>query len=234
MPASPKDPETFVSRVRLVGSGGDGTVKTLPGFKKGRHAVPDAVSPATLAFFARLCGGVLADEAEEWFQRARGELGYKRKELTLEVASPVAVLTAVDFTFEIEYALDEREPATYTITKTLHELEAGRLGASSFEALFAGQFSEIVFDLSKGVSVEEVIDAVEELDGANGMAVDYPSDYRECTLTVDEVEAAVVCDGTSLAMRFPRAGGPMELVEAFGAVRQAFALSKKSVLAGLL
>ncbi|WP_221031416.1 hypothetical protein [Actomonas aquatica] len=228
------DLRKFVSRVRLVGDAGEGAVKALPGFKKGRHAVPDAVTPATQAFFARLVEDVLAEEAEGWFQRARAELRYKRKELTLEVTSPLAVLTAKDFTFELEYGLGERDPGTYSGKRTLHELQAGRLGAPAFEALFAGQFSEIAFDLKKGVQVEAVIDAVEDLDGAGGLAVDYPSDYRSCTLRVEDVEAEVVCDGVSLAMVFPRAGAPMELVEAFVAVRRAFALSKRSALAGLL
>lgn len=217
-----------------MGDAGEGAVKTLPGFRKGRHAVPDAVTPATQAFFARLMEDALAEEAEGWFQRARAELGYKRRELTLELSSPMAVLTAKDFTFEIAYALEERDAGRYRGQRTLSELQPGRLGAPVFEALFAGQFCEIAFDLKKGVQVEAVVDAVEDLEGANGLRVDYPSDCRTCTLTVEGIEAEVVCDGAALAMVFPRAGAPMELVEAFRAVRRAFALSKRAVLAGLL
>ncbi len=228
------DLKKYISRVRLVGSAGSGAVKSLGGFKKGRHAVPDAVTPATQAFFARLIEAELSEEAEGWFQRARAGLGTKRKELTLEVMSPTAVLTAKDFTFEIAYELEAKDAGSYGGTRTLQELGPGRLGAPAFEELFAGQFSELAFDLKKGVRVEAVIDAVEELDGAGGLTVVYPSDCSSCTLRVDEVEAEVVCDGVSLAMVFPRAGAPMELIEAFGAVRRAFALSKRSALAGLL
>ncbi|MCC5025348.1 MAG: hypothetical protein J6386_22350 [Candidatus Synoicihabitans palmerolidicus] len=218
----------------MVGQAGESTVKSLPGFKNGRHAVPDAVTPATRAFFARLCGELVAEEGEGWFQRARAELGYKRTELTLEVTSPVAVLTAKDFTFEIEYELCARDASSYGGRKTLHEMDGGRVGAPVFEDLFAGQFSEIAFDLKKGVQVEAVIDAVEDLDGEGGLHVDYPSDYQSCTLRVEGEEAEVTCDGVSLAMIFPRTGAPMELVEAFCAVRRAFVLSKRTALAGLL
>ena len=228
------DLRKFVSRVRLVGDAGGGAVKALAAFRKGQHTVPDAVTPATQAFFARLMEDPLGEEAEAWFQRARAELGYKRKELTLEVTSPAAVLTAKDFTFELDYTLCEKDPTRYEGRRTLHDLQPGRLGAPAFEALFAAQFSEIAFDLKKGVSVEAVIDAVEDLDGAGGLHVDYPSDYRECTLRVEGIDAEVVCDGGSLAMVFPGAGAPMELVDAFMAVRRAFALSKRSALAGLL
>jgi hypothetical protein len=196
--------------------------------------LPESFSPAVQAFFGRLCEDRIRGEAEEWFQRARSELKYKRKELTLEVTSPGAVLTAKDFTFELSYELKTDDPTAFVGTQILHDMEVGCLGRTEFEELFAGQFSEIVFDLTKGVSVEAVIDAVEELDGARGMSVEYPSDCSSCTISVEGVEAEVKCDGSSLKMVFPRAGGPSELVDAFVAVRQAFALSKRTVLAGLL
>lgn len=234
MPLDDADLTTYVSRVRMVGDLGEGMVKSLPGFKKGRHSVPDALSPATRAFFGRLCEDHIGPEAEEWFQRARAELNYKRRELTLEVTSPHAVLTAKDFIFEIAYALSPDDPTRYIGRQTLSEVQAGCLGGAAFEQLFAGQFSEIVFDLTKGVSVEAVIDAVEDLDGATGLRVDYPSDCSSCVLKVEGVEADVHCDGGSLSMRFARAGGPTELIEAFAALRHAFRLSQKTALAGLL
>jgi hypothetical protein len=51
---------------------------------------------------------------------------------------------------------------------------------------------------------------------------------------VEGVAAEVICDGATLELRFPRTGAPRELVEAFVAVRAAFALTKNRVLAGLL
>ena len=189
MATKAEDPKTFVAEVRLRGGGEVGLVKALAGFKKGRHAVPDAVNAATEAFLGRLCAEELTDESEEWFQRARNDLGYKRKQVTLEVSGGLAVLSAVDFTFEISYLLDSRDPGTFVKTRMLHQLTTGKLGDECFEAMFAGQFNEIVFELTKGAQVEAVIDAVEELDGAGGLTVNYPSDYRDCTLSVAGVEA---------------------------------------------
>ncbi len=229
-----EDPESYVAEVRLLGGGETGKLKLLSGFKKGRHSVPDGVNAATEAFLGRVCAEELTDESEEWFQRARAELGYKRKEITLEVAGSGSVLTAVDFVFEISYQLNSRCLGTYVKSKVLRQLTTDRVGEAGFEELFAGQFTEIIFDLTKGVSVEAVVDAVEDLNGATGLTVEYPSDCANCCLKVDGVEAEVHCDGSSLSMVFPRAGGPSELVEAFGMVRHAFVLSKDPVLAGLL
>jgi len=227
-------PQPFVSRLSLVGRR-TGRVKALAGFKKQHHTVPDAVNAATSAFLGKLCAGELAVEGEQWFQRAKTAFGYKRAELTLDVASPAAVLAAKDFTLEIAYALEAADPAGYGVTLTLHNLSGGELvERPEFEELFARMFEGMVFGLTKGTRVEAVIDAVEAQAGAGGLTVSYPSDCRHCVLAVAGVDAAVVCDGATLEMRFPRPGSPRELVAAFVAVRSAFALSKDRVLAGLL
>lgn len=223
-----------MSRISFVGRN-SGAVKQLAGFRKQHHTVPDAVNAATSAFLAKLCAGELAEEGEGYFQRVRAAFGYKRAELALDVASPHAVLTARDFTFEIGYALDEREPAEFVVTRTLHGVASSEvLDRPELAELFAGVFGGIVFALGKGVRVEAVIDAVEELPGGAALTVTYPSSCAHCVLRVEGVAAEVICDGTTLEMRFPRNGSPSELARDFLAVRAAFALTKHRVLAGLI
>jgi hypothetical protein len=235
MPKRPAEAASpFISRISLVGRDA-GRVKALAGFKKQHHTVPDAVNAATEGFLAKLCATELATEAEQFYQRAKAAFGYKRTELTLAVSSPVAVLTAKDFTLEIAFALQADDPSGYTITRTLHSL--GEMEGSARPELndvFSAGFSGIIFGLVKGVPVEAVIDAIEARGGEDGLAVNYPSDCQRCVITVDGVKAEVICDGATLEMRFPRAGSPAELVEAFAAVRTAFSLSRDRVLAGLL
>lgn len=231
-PAGPTNP--FVSRISLVGRS-TGLVKNLAGFRKQHHTVPEGVNAATTAFLGKLCAAELAEEAEGFFQRSKAAFGYKRTDLALDVTSPTAVLTAKDFTLELAYALEKANAAGYEVTRTLHSLcEGGLVARPEFNGLFAAMFSGIVFGLAKGVKVEAVIDAVEARGGEDGLAVTYPSDCRHCVLLVDGVLAEVICDGATLEMRFPKPGTPAELVEAFAAVRSAFALTKNRVLAGLL
>ncbi|MBM3867057.1 MAG: hypothetical protein FJ381_14405 [Verrucomicrobia bacterium] len=225
-------PPRVVAGIAFLARGG-GAVKALRGFRKGHHAVPEAVTPATSAFLARLCAEELAAEAEALFQQARTALDYKRKDLSLQVTAPTAVLTARDFTLELTYALDEGEPARYVTRTSLQGLRPGEvIRGEAFNGLFAGRFTEIAFALRKGVVVEAVIDAVEGLGEESALRVDYPSDCRECVLTVPEVAAAVRCTGVALEVVFPRGASPAELMAAFAAVRDAFGISR--VLSGLI
>lgn len=225
-------PSTVIAEIRFIGRTG-GAVKKLGGFKKGHHTLPDAANEVTNAFLGRLCTRELEDEAEAKFQEVRTGLNYKRKDISLTVTSPLAVLAAKDFTFEIMYELDEDSPDEYAVTQTLLDLKDGDLARSdTFNVIFERMFTELSFTLKKGVRVDAVIDAIEDLDEDSQLSVDYPSDCSECTISVEGVEATVRCTGASLDMVFPRAGAPGELLADFVAVRGAFGISEE--LAGMV
>ena len=222
-------PSRIVAGISFVGRGG-GLVKELGGFRKGHHAVPDAANAATNAFLGKICERELADGTEKLFQDLRAGLGYVGR---IGRTGRAGRAGAKDFTVEIYYALEAREPARYAVTTTLRGLMSVALTRTeAFAQIFAGRFSEISFTLKKGANVEAMIDAIEELDCDDGLAVTYPSDYRDCTVSVEGVDATVRCTGATLEIVFPRAGGPAELIEAFAAVRQAFRISKG--LSGLI
>lgn len=211
-----------------------GAFKSLRNFKKSHHTVPDAVNAATSAFLAKLAHDELAEEGEAFFQKARTTLQYKRKDIALDVSAGAAVLTAKDFVFEIHYALREADPSEYEITRSLHSVRsADFLFTQECDALFSRTFREVVFTLAKGAPVEGVIDAVESLKGSL-LEVEYPSDYRSCTLSVPDIAAQIRFDGGELAMVFDTPAPPSELWKQFLELRSAFALTKNPIITGLV
>jgi hypothetical protein len=225
-------PSSIIAGISFVGRGG-GQVKALGGFKKGHHTLPDAANATTNAFLGKICEVELTAHAEKLFQAARTGLEYKRKEVSLNISSPGAVLTAKDFVVEIFYALEEAAPVRYAVTTTLHSLKNAEIARTEeFIRIFGGMFTELSFALKKGARVEAVIDLIEGLDPAAGLAVSYPSDCRECVVSVEGVDAQVRFSGASIEMVFPRAGSPAELMTGFAEVRGAFAVSRE--LGGLI
>ena len=227
------DSAGYVQGICFVGRS-TGAVKTLRGFRKGQHTVPDAVNPATNAFLARLCAEELREEAEAFFQSARAACGYKRRDIAVTLGSPQALVTARDFTLEISCSFVADEPATYQMARSLHGC-SGRdfLRSPACADVFGGRFEELVFTLTRGATVESVIDAVEGSEAA-ALQIAYPSDCSHCLLSVEGVGAQVRFDGAELAMVFPSNGSPGELLDGFLAVRMAFSLAKSKVLSGLL
>jgi hypothetical protein len=233
MPTATTDSAGSVQGIRFVGRT-TGPVKTLRGFRKGQHTVPDAVNPATNAFLARLCAEELREEAEAFFQSARVACGYKRRDIAVTLGSPQALVAARDFTLEISCSFVAGEPAAYQMLRSLHGC-SGRdfLRSQACADVFGGRFEELVFALTKGATVESVIDAVEGCEVA-ALRIAYPSDCSHCLLSVEGVGAQVRFDGAELAMVFPKNGSPAELLDGFLAVRAVFSLSKSRVLSGLL
>ena len=208
-------------------------VKALEGFRKSHHTVPDAANAVTNAFLGKIAHAELTAEAEKLFQDVKTQLGYKRKDVALSVSPGHAVLVARDFTVEILYALEEAKPERYAVTTMLSGLKNGELAhTEEFDGIFSGKFTEISFALKEGAKVEEVIDVIEALDGKDGLTVSYPSDYRECVIGVEGVDAKVRCTADALEMVFPRGGSPRELMKGFAAVRGAFSISRE--LSGLV
>lgn len=215
-------PSSIVAGISFIGRAG-GQVKTLSGFKKGHHTPPDAANETTNAFLGKICENELAEQAEKLFQAVRIGLRYKRKDLSLNVAGPAAVLATKDFLVEITYELTKSEPSRYAVTTTLHNLKNSDLAQTEeFEKIFAAMFSEISFALKKGARVEAIIDLVEAFDNKGGLKVSYPSDCGECMIAVEGVDAQVRCSGSSLEILFPRAASPRELMESFVTIRSAF------------
>jgi hypothetical protein len=212
-----------------------GPVKRLAAFDKSRHTVPDAVNAATSAFLARLVADELAAEAERVFQDVRAAFGYKRRAITLSVGSPAAVLTATDFVLELSYSLAADDPSDWTLIRSLHPKTGGDfLRRAACDQTFAGMFTDLVFTFARAVDIESIVDAVESLGEADSLRVDYPSDCRECELTVPDVDAKVRVTASSLEMVFPQAGAPAELLDGFLAVRRRFRMAEAGVLGGLL
>jgi len=232
-------PASVIADLRFIGRE-NGPVKSLSGFNKKRHTLPDAANAATNAFLARLCAPELAERGEALFQAVREAMGYKRREisLTLDNDSGLARLCAQDFALEIFYALESGAPEFYAVTQTLLDARTSELlHNAAFNEVFARAFSELSFILKKGVQVEAVIDAVEALGevgkpSQSPLRVSYPSDCSVCEIAVEGVEARVRCTGASIDMVFARAGSPLELLREFAAVRSAFSLSE--LLRGLV
>lgn len=231
----PADESKIIQQFRFTGRS-TGAVKTLAGFKKSHHTVPDAVNSATSAFLTKLAADALSEEGEKMFQQARSLLQYKRKDLSLDVSNGVALLSARDFVFEVAYSLCGDNPAEYVVSRSLYQIKRPDfLLLTECDQLFARLFSEVVFVLQKGAPVEKVIDAIEGLEPAETpLRVTYPSDYEQCVISVAGVEAEVRFNGGELAIVFPRTGTPRELWESFLAVRSAFDLSEDKTLAGLV
>ncbi|MBK1878168.1 hypothetical protein [Pelagicoccus mobilis] len=203
-----------VSSLAIVGRT-RGEVRRLAAFDKKRHTVPDRACGATQAFLEKLCEEELSEEAEALFQSARERFGYKRREISLNVDSGFARLETKDFALELRYELDEEEPSEYVVETSVREVASrDLLESEAFNASVGSRFDCLRCGLAGGVSVESVIDAVEEEESGE-LSVDYPSDCSHCVVKIEGIAGEVFVDGVVLEVRCGKKASAGRLMESF-------------------
>lgn len=213
--------QSAIRSLALVGRAG-GEVRRLEAFDKKRHTVPDRVCGATQAFLEKLCEPELEEAAEELFRSVRAAFGYKRKELSLSVGAGFARMEARDFVLEMRYELDEEDASFYVVETQVKDVASrDLLESDAFGDAVGRRFDRLRCGLSSGVSVEAVIDAVEE-DETGETSVDYPSDCAWCTVQVEGVAGEVFFDGAVLEVRYGRMATAGELMVAFERIGERF------------
>lgn len=206
--------ESALASLSLVGRVW-GEVRRLAAFDKKRHTVPDGVNAATSAFLGKLCTDEITENGEELFQAARQHLGYKRKEVSLMADAGMAQLKAKDFMLEIRCELDEEDSSQYYIETEVKKVASkDLLEDAAFTAVVGSRFDRLRIELKGRVSVEAVIDAVEE-NGSGDLNVNFPSDCSSCTVRIDGLDADVFIDGRVLEVRYGRLTTAAALVAAF-------------------
>ncbi len=208
-----------VSSLAIVGRT-RGEVRRLAAFDKKRHTVPDRVCGATQAFLEKLCEEELTEDAEAIFQAAREQFGYKRREISLNVGAGFARLETKDFALELRYELDDEDPSDFVLETCVKDVASRDLLESEpFNASIGRRFDRLRCGLAGQVSVESVIDAVED-DESGGARVDYPSDCSSCTVRIEGVSGEIFVDGAVLEVRYGKlttAGALLEVFERIGA-----------------
>jgi hypothetical protein len=193
-----------------------GIVKALLGYRKNFHRIPVALPDAAYERqFIGICAADLDRLVRDLFERLRIARGYKRREITLATDSPASTLNTTDFTLDLAYALDVREPADYQITYDLHGIrDIGVFADEPLNAVFAGIFNRIAFRFPKAVAMETLIDELEAMPGgASGLL--YPPDCRECLVSLPGLLGNVRLTSAQMEVIHPSATSPAELVQTF-------------------
>jgi hypothetical protein len=168
-----------------------GPIRNLRGFIKQKHTMPDCVDTHTKSFVEKISEQDLEDEAIRYHDQIKSNFAYKRKEITLDVASPTAHISTKDFDFTIHYAQDTADPSSYTTQYQITNIkDSTALSDDGLAAILNNNFNEVKFSLSGSIDIERLIDLVEEQDRPD-IALEYPADCSHLTITATGIEGAI-------------------------------------------
>lgn len=193
-------------------------IRSLSGFIKGSHRVPDSNNSATESFVQRVSQKQIEEEIEEIHGQIRAHMKYKRKDLLVDSGH----IVTPDFEFWVECSQDSEDPALAVISRRLTNISPQIIEDDGFNEVFERSFEEITFEFSKAVDVADLIDQLEELD-MDKIELDYPANCSYCDLTIEGSDLEIRIAEHSLTLHAPRTMAPKQLVQSFFSVQKALA-----------
>jgi hypothetical protein len=173
---------SVVEHVDLLGSR-IGQIKSLTGFKKGVHQLPDQVGTAAQNFVTNLAIADLETEAMRIFQSIKSIFRYKRKEIEMKIEGAVAFIPCRDFDLVISYRQNEREAKEYVLEYLLTNVsDLNAILHPELQDLLRNHFNEIRFLLSEDLVITDLIDELEKKEPENIDLV-YSPDCNELVVT---------------------------------------------------
>jgi hypothetical protein len=190
-------------------------VRSLHGFKKGRHTVPREVSEYVSDWIASIAREDVQERVNERFQDIKSALGLKRKDIE---AVDDRIITK-DFEYSIWCEQDPEEADVAVFHEELSSVSPEMLVNPDLNELFDGTFREMRLSTKKRIDVNAIIDEIEELEDPS-VTVHYEAGDDGCVITVRATNTQLFVTETSVRIVVNAKTNPRGLVAAFTESRQ--------------
>ncbi|NUB24273.1 hypothetical protein GAY30_04990 [Azospirillum brasilense] len=176
LPARPKAPaNAALAGIKLknhseyLESVETGSIRSLNGFERRYHTVPDKLSTSADNWVQRLLKDQVEEELQNIYLRTKGELGVRRRDLRKETGD----LTTPVFRYMIITGQNPEDPSEYIIQRRLELRQGWTAKKSEIEAIFGGDFDRIIIELDcTNLSFDKLVDRLEDIAAAHGGSTD--------------------------------------------------------------
>ncbi|MGY4450711.1 hypothetical protein ACVWZR_005371 [Bradyrhizobium sp. i1.3.1] len=187
-----------------------GAIRSLNGFQRGYHKVPDRLSDSAGGWCNRLLADTVAEELQTLYQHTREVLGLKRKDLRKEEDT----LDAPAFRYIVETGQNPEEPSEYYITRRLELRQGWPAHREALEQLFNDEFQQLVVEFeSMEDSFDDLVDRLEEIRDEGGGEVDDDDRHQRVSYSRDGATFTFDLAKRRLEIRFGRVSA-LQLVDA--------------------
>ncbi|MCZ7591038.1 MAG: caspase family protein [Kiritimatiellae bacterium] len=190
----------------------NGSVKMLKGFKR-HHRVPDNVCSATRGFVQQVGADDLREASEAIHHAIKTHFSYRRRYLELSEDDGAVTIMTPQFTVNITLDIDNDDPSQYEIATEVTDIrDPDVLDTEAFAEVFDDLFDRIVFQLSDSMPIEDIIDAIEDIDDPDLISVTYPANADHCTIRAKGLTGELMFDGQEITIRMKRKTSTTELL----------------------
>jgi hypothetical protein len=162
-------------------------VRHLRGFRK-THSIPTRKMESTSRFIGTLVRPELDADLTSIHRQLRSELNLKRKDMEVGIDPyGCGILTTTKFRYQHSFEMSENHCDQLTQLRQLDDIfDLNLLVTAEFESVFGNRFHGIEIDFGIEIEVEELIDAIEEMDDSD-LNLDYNLEATQCNVELNGI-----------------------------------------------
>ena len=169
-----------------------GSIRSLSGFNKRFHQVPDSITDSTRGFVQKVGSIEVSSLSETLFSALRSSFKYKRRVIDLDEDEGSASIMTPDFTVNLTIEIDNDNPSGYVLATEVTDIRNNAaVNSDEFSSVFSKCFDRVIFELSDPMNLEDIIDRIEEFDDEDFIRVNYPTDISFCDVTIDGLDGVL-------------------------------------------
>ncbi len=192
-----------------------GSIKSLSGFRK-HHRLPDAINNATESFVKKISREEVEQYSNDLFKSLKKAFGYKRRDINLDDDYDAISIITRDFTVNIWIEINPNDYSEYILNTEVTEIQNPEsIDSSEFNEVFSDTFNSLTFQFDKTFNIEQLIDAIEQIDDEDTISVDYPGDLSSCTISISGIENNIHITPHHFSIKSDYCVEPKELIGSF-------------------
>ena len=218
--ASPLAEVFFTLRQEYLEGIETGTIRSLTGFQRGVHKVPDQLSDKNSAWVNRLMTDNVEAELEDFYKRSKQATRLRRRDMTVGSEFGDGDLDTPKFRYSVQARQSPDNPARYEIVRRLELKKGWRKQRESIDLIFGEEYERLVFETSAtDLNYDDLVDRLEDIEEKHGGHVDEePGLQRVSWVAPDKARLTFDLNAGRLEMSFGQRGG-LNLVDAAQSLR---------------
>jgi hypothetical protein len=197
-----------------------GTIRSLSGFQRGVHKIPDQLTDKNSAWVNRLMTDEVQSELEDVYKRSKKATRWRRRDLAVGTEMGDGDLDTPKFRYSVQTRQSADNPARYEIIRRLELKKGWRDRREAIDLIFGEDYERLVFETNAtDLDYDDLVDRLEDIEEKHGGHVDEePGKQRVSWIAPDRARLTFDLKAGRLEMSFGQRGG-LNLVDAAQSLR---------------
>lgn len=163
----------FVAKRDYLESIQTGSIRSLPGFNKKVHFVPNYASDSVTTFIRKLLDDQIAEEIQGFYQLIKSELQLRAGDIEVPGGTGEGQINTDYFRFSIDSRQHSEDFGDYEIVRRLLLRDGWEAKASEIDAVFGRLFERVIVEVKPDANCyDDMVDRFEDLVEQHGGSLD--------------------------------------------------------------